>query len=222
MNIWLILIAVYFWGGIPTAYIVARLVKGIDILKVGTGNVGAANVVAHLGWKIGLGVGVFDGVIKGILPVILADLAGLESWLQVSVALFSVIGHNWSPYIKFKGGRGISQIIGIYFGFGLWVEILTALFVALLIGWYFLRNLPLWTLLGLFATILVSILLNQPAEILFLLLGLTILTMCKRLVSNWSKWPQGSSKLKVLYLRLLYDRDVVDRTAWISGNLPTK
>ena len=218
----MILIAVYFWGGIPTAYIVARLVKGIDILKVGTGNVGAANVVAHLGWKIGLGVGVFDGVIKGILPVILADLAGLESWLQVSVALFSVIGHNWSPYIKLRGGRGISQIIGIYFGFGLWLEILTALFVACLIGWYFLRNLPLWTLVGLFATILVSILLSRPDEILFLLLGLSILTMCKRLVANWSKCPEGSSKLKVLYLRLLYDRDVVDRTAWISGNLPTK
>ena len=109
MDAWLILTGVYFWGGIPTAYIVARLVKGVDILKVGTGNVGAANVVAYLGWKIGLGVGVFDGVIKGILPVILADLVGLESWLQVSVALFSVIGHNWSPYIKLRGGRGFRR-----------------------------------------------------------------------------------------------------------------
>ena len=218
----MILIAVYFWGGIPTAYIVARFVKGIDILKVGTGHVGAANVVAHSGWKIGLGVGLFDGVIKGILPVVLADLAGLGSWFQVSVALFSVIGHNWSPYIKLKGGRGISQIIGIYFGFGLWLEILTALFVACLIGWYFLRNLPLWTLFALFATILVSILLDRPGEVLALLIGLSTLTICKRLVANWSKFPNGSSKWQILYLRLLYDRDVADRVTWVSGNSPTK
>ena len=220
MNTLLILLAVYFWGGIPTAYIVARLLKGIDIRKVGTGNVGAANVVAHLGWKLGLGVGVFDGAMKGILPVLLAEFFGLASWLQVSLALCSVLVHNWYPYIKLTGGRGIAQIIGIYCGFGLWLEILTALVVACLIGWYFLRNLPMWTLFGLFATILVSIGLGQPQEIPVLLLGLTILTISKRLVSNWTKFPEGNSKWRILYLRLFYDRDIADRSIWVSGQLP--
>lgn len=216
MSSWIMLIGAYFWGGIPTAYILSRWRRGIDIRNFGTGNVGAANVVSHLGWKSGLGVGVFDGLIKGTLPILVARLTGFEAEIQVGVALLALAGHNWSPYIKFTGGRGIALIIGIYVGFGLWIEILAGIVVACIIGWALLRNLPLWTILGLLTTIMLSVVLNEPREIVLLLEGLTALTIIKRLFANWTRFPPQEAKLKVLIWRLIYDRDVADRSAWVN------
>ena len=69
----IIVIGAYLLGSIPTAYLVAKHKAGIDIRQYGSGNVGAANVSAQIGARIGFALGTFDCVAKGVLPVVVAD-----------------------------------------------------------------------------------------------------------------------------------------------------
>jgi glycerol-3-phosphate acyltransferase PlsY len=201
---------------VPTAYLVARLRRGIDIRRYGTGNVGAANVIAHVGLKTGLGLGVFDGLTKGTLPAVAAGLAGLSPWIQVGVALASVSGHNWSPYLRFTGGRGVAAAMGAYIGFGLWQEILVGILVVGVLGWFLLRNLALWMLVGMSLMVPLSYLLGQPAEATGVLLGLVVLVVLKRLTANGEPPLAGEPLSRVLFYRFLHDRDVADHGTWIA------
>jgi glycerol-3-phosphate acyltransferase PlsY len=206
----------YLWGAIPTAYVLARLRKGIDIRRYGTGNVGAANVIAHVGLKTGVGLGVFDGVVKGALPVVAARLAGLGPWTQVGIALATVVGHNWSPYLRFAGGRGVASAMGAYVGFYLWQEILVGLCLVGLVGWITLRNLALWMLIGMSLMVPLSLLLGQPLHVTAVLLGLLALVVLKRLTANWAPPLEGEPLARVSLARFLYDRDVADHREWVS------
>ena len=116
--------AAYLWGAIPSSYIVVRRLKGIDIRDYGSGNVGASNVMTHLGMKAGFLLGTFDCVAKGTLPVVIVRLLDQGLALQVGVGLAAIAGHNWSPFIRFAGGRGVATAIGVVFGFFMWQEIL--------------------------------------------------------------------------------------------------
>ena len=73
----------YLWGGIPLSYIVARRRKGIDIRKYGSGNVGAANIMAHVGKKSGFLVGLFDCIVKGAIPIVVAKNLGIGDSGQI-------------------------------------------------------------------------------------------------------------------------------------------
>ena len=83
-------VAAYFWGGIPTSYLVARFQHGIDIRKVGSGNVGSSNLMKTSGWKMGVLIGVFDSLGKGMAPILLVKLAGLDLWTQAAMAMVLV------------------------------------------------------------------------------------------------------------------------------------
>ena len=102
----------YILGSIPFAYIIARLKKGVDIRKVGGGNVGALNTYREIGPVYGLGVLAAD-ILKGVLAVFVAK------WLDISLAwvcvagFAAVVGHNWPVFIKFKGGMGAATVIGV-------------------------------------------------------------------------------------------------------------
>ena len=87
MDIVVGIVAGYFWGGIPTAYLVARYQLGIDIRKYGTGNVGASNVIAHVGKKIGIALGLFDAFVKGTGPVVAVALFEGSDWVMVVTGL---------------------------------------------------------------------------------------------------------------------------------------
>ena len=100
MDIVIGIVAGYLWGGIPTAYLVARYQLGIDIRKYGTGNVGASNVITHVGKKIGFALGLFDGLVKGTGPVLAVVLFEGSDWAMVVTGLAAIAGHNWSPYIR--------------------------------------------------------------------------------------------------------------------------
>ena len=115
--------AAYLLGSIPSAFLLARYLRGIDIREYGSGNVGASNVMAHLGLRTGIALGVFDTLFKGTMPVVVANLLGQSLLVQAAVAIASIAGHNWSAYLKFTGGRGISIGIGVLLGMGLWVEL---------------------------------------------------------------------------------------------------
>jgi glycerol-3-phosphate acyltransferase PlsY len=101
----------YLLGSIPSAYITGQVLRGIDIRKVGDGNVGAANVYREIGPAAGVAVFVAD-VCKGIIAVVVTQ--AFASQAVVLLAGFAVVaGHNWSLYIGFRGGRCFATAIGV-------------------------------------------------------------------------------------------------------------
>ena len=102
----------YLLGSIPFAYIVARLVKGVDIRKVGGGNMGTVNTMREIGTLPGLGV-FFADMAKGALAVLIAQWLGLHLYWVFAVGLAAVAGHNWSVWLKFRGGQGLATTMGV-------------------------------------------------------------------------------------------------------------
>jgi len=108
------MIFAFSWGGIPVGYIVVKQIKGIDIRKYGSGNIGATNVRRVLGSSWFFGVFALDAV-KGALPVLITGLVpGFDSLKVILVAASTIGGNLFSPWLGFKGGKGISTSIGVF------------------------------------------------------------------------------------------------------------
>jgi glycerol-3-phosphate acyltransferase PlsY len=106
----LVFFLAYLFGSIPAGVLVART-YGVDIRKVGSGNIGATNVLRTLGWGPALVVAFFD-VFKGGIAVLIARALGLEGWLLGGVAVAAVLGHNYSLFLGFRGGKGVATSFG--------------------------------------------------------------------------------------------------------------
>ena len=111
----LILLLAYLIGATPFGFLAAKA-KGIDIRHHGSGNIGATNVIRVLGKRVGLPVFALD-LLKGLLPVLAARLwcrhAHLDpSWPLLLAALGAVLGHNFTFWLRFKGGKGIATSAG--------------------------------------------------------------------------------------------------------------
>jgi acyl phosphate:glycerol-3-phosphate acyltransferase len=104
----------YILGSIPFAFILVKMVIKKDILIEGTGNVGAMNSYEISGKKwIGFGVFFLDAI-KGLAAVLLADIITNNNVYGISLAgAFAIIGHNYSVFLKFKGGRGLATAVGV-------------------------------------------------------------------------------------------------------------
>lgn len=118
----ILIIAAYLLGSIPFGLLIARA-HGIDLRKIGSGNIGATNVSRALGIKWAYLCFVLD-VVKGLLPMLLAtawglvgkdiSLAQLGMWLAVGCA--AILGHVFPIYLKFKGGKGVATSLGVVLG----------------------------------------------------------------------------------------------------------
>ncbi|WP_245576164.1 glycerol-3-phosphate 1-O-acyltransferase PlsY [Deinococcus murrayi] len=106
----LLLALSYLLGSLPAAAWVART-RGIDIRRVGSGNSGATNVLRSVGKGPAAVVAVFD-VAKGALAVLLARAAGLSDVQAALCGATAVIGHNFSPFLGFRGGKGVATTFG--------------------------------------------------------------------------------------------------------------
>jgi len=109
-SVLLALLVAYLFGSIPAGVLVART-YGVDIRKVGSGNIGATNVLRALGPGPALVVAFFD-VFKGGIAVLIARAVGIEGPLLGGVALAAVLGHNYSLFLGFKGGKGVATSFG--------------------------------------------------------------------------------------------------------------
>ena len=212
--------AAYLLGSIPSAFLLARYLRGIDIREYGSGNVGASNVMAHLGLRTGIALGVFDTLFKGTMPVVVANLLGQSLLVQAAVAIASIAGHNWSAYLKLTGGRGISIGIGVLLGMGLWVELAAGLLLIGLMGRVVMKDTGIWSLVSFLALPVSAILLGRPPEVVYMLGGMALMLVIKRLVGNW-EWPSTGryGPARVLLHRFLWDRDVPRQEAW-TGRMP--
>lgn len=102
----------YIIGSIPFSFTIAKLFKGIDIRKLGTKNVGAMNIISVAGMFPGIIALLFD-ISKGALVVHLTNKITEDIGVSLTSGLFTVIGHNWPIFLKFKGGKGVATTIGI-------------------------------------------------------------------------------------------------------------
>jgi len=127
---WLLLLLAYLVGGIPVGLVVG-LARGVDVRKVGSGNIGATNVIRGVGAKLGALVFIVD-VLKGVAAVLIARALGVEDWVVGMAGLFVVLGHSFSPYLAFKGGKGVATTLGVGLGLG-WLPALLAFVLWLLI-----------------------------------------------------------------------------------------
>ena len=101
----------YLLGSIPSAYVAGRVLKGIDIRKVGDGNVGAANVYRAVGPPAGIATLVADACIGAVAAIVAQAFASQPVVFLAGLAV--VAGHNWPVYIGFRGGRGEATAIGV-------------------------------------------------------------------------------------------------------------
>ncbi|RAO99670.1 hypothetical protein PW5551_02595 [Petrotoga sp. 9PW.55.5.1] len=109
------MIVSYFLGAIPFSYIFPKLIKNNDVRKLGSHNVGTSNVVFTSGMKIGL-LALLGDFFKGYFAYFLAvNLFYLSGWMLIFSCLAAVVGHNWSLFLKFKGGKGMATTWGIIF-----------------------------------------------------------------------------------------------------------
>ncbi len=102
----------YFVGSIPSAYLLLRWLKGVDIRTVGSRNVGALNTYSQLGPAGGLTVLGADAG-KGALGFFLPAWLGGPEWVSGLGAAAALAGHNWPIYLKFRGGKGAATVLGI-------------------------------------------------------------------------------------------------------------
>lgn len=103
----------YLSGSIPFAVIIGRMVVKVDPRTVGDGNPGGSNVWIAGGWKIGLVTGLIE-ILKGWVPVYLAQRAGLSEWALVPVGLSPVLGHASQPFLGWRGGKALGATGGVW------------------------------------------------------------------------------------------------------------
>ena len=104
----------FFVGAIPFGVLVSRAFYGTDIRRAGSGNIGAANALRTLGKRGAIAVLALDAL-KGLAPVLAAKAVG-GTTPAVLAALAAIVGHCWSPFLGFKGGKGVATLLGTVIG----------------------------------------------------------------------------------------------------------
>jgi len=206
-------------GAVPAAYLVARLSRGIDLRRYGSGSIGASNLWQSTSRWIAMPIIPYD-LGKGILAVWIAHLLGLDVTQQVIVGLATIVGHNWSVFLRFGGGRGMLTTLGVAFilplinGLVPW-GIIVALIIAA-IGTFVIHNVPLGVGAAVAALPLVSWAVpDEPLPITLGFLVIFLITVIKRLARPRTAIAASLSNRQLLLNRLLFDRDIRDRKAWI-------
>ncbi|MFO7915884.1 MAG: glycerol-3-phosphate 1-O-acyltransferase PlsY [Candidatus Krumholzibacteriales bacterium] len=104
----------YLLGSIPSSFIMAKMLRGIDLRDYGSGNLGAANTFRILGAKAAVPVLIID-IGKGFLAVKLVSMAGIDNFAFIALAaLMAILGHNYSVFVRFSGGKGVGTTTGAF------------------------------------------------------------------------------------------------------------
>ena len=107
------LLASYLVGAIPTSYLVGKIFRGIDLRRVGSRNLGATNLYRTMGWKYAVPVGLFD-MAKGVIPVaVFGPQVTAVALFPVYCGIAAVLGHVFSVFVGFKGGKGVATAAGM-------------------------------------------------------------------------------------------------------------
>lgn len=215
----LLLLGAFFLGSIPTAYLVGKWSRSIDIRQYGSGNIGATNVIASVSKKWGIPVVIFD-LVKGMVMVGVAYFLELNITQQVAIGLAAIVGHNWSVFLRFVGGKGLLTTLGVVFFLPSinrlvpW-EIIVFLIIAG-ISIFGFHNLPIGAVVGVTAMPLISWRFERPLALTLGFLAMFLVLFIRRLAVRRSLLAASLPLREIIVNRLLFDRDIRDRKVWLS------
>lgn len=218
LGIVFLLMCAYFIGSLPTASFVVNLVTDSDKRKEGTKIAGAYNVKRIVGLIPSICVFSLDLIIKGFLPTFAVSYwISDETILRLTFSLLLVVGHNWSIFLKFWGGRGIATALGTLLGLHLWQETVILVVLFGLVGQNMIhKDSALWAFLG---TIwLPGLLLVFQRGLDFILFGicLVLILFLKRLFANEKIIDIRYRDWRVMLFRIVWDRDIMSREEWLK------
>lgn len=171
-NLIFLIIFGYLLGSVPFSYLIPKA-KGIDIRKVGSGNVGATNVIRAMGLKFGLLASILD-LLKAVIPVYLATRFLFFDWQIALVAITPILGHILPPWLQFKGGKGVGSTIGVLLVLLGWKHFLILILIWLIVIAIFqimsVASLLMSSLLPLFMAYF-----SYPLPYFFLVIALAVL-----------------------------------------------
>ncbi len=199
----------YAIGAVPIAYLTGRVLKGVDLRRYGSGNIGPSNIWQNVSKPATVPVGLAE-IGQGALGILIAKAAEQGLGVQVAAGLAALFGHNWSPFIGFYGGRGVGHAIGFMLVLS-WPGL--GAFIGLSLLGVALGSVPQLVGLGLLVTPVVALAAGQSRAIVAGLAAMAALIFAKRLLGNAPAVPRRD----VLLNRLLYDRDTRERERWLRG-----
>ena len=189
-----LLILSYLIGGIPFGFLAVYLVKKADIRRLGSGNVGATNVTRVLGRKWGISVFVLDFLKGFTAPLIVPFFVdNPPAFLFILATIAVICGHNWTPFLQFKGGKGVSTSLGGIAGLSLQFSSLVILFLIAIFAWvvvfFAFKIVSLASLVSAFSFFVFSLIFSLPLEfkVFSLLLFIFILVIHKENIKNLLK-----------------------------------
>ena len=180
----------YLLGSIPTAYLAGRVLRGIDIRQHGSRNVGATNAFRVLGPWVGITVLLID-ILKGYLAVWLAGTMQLPGWVVVVVGMTAILGHNWTVFLAFRGGKGVATSSGVFLA--LLPRSFMAAAIVFVIAFALTRTISVGSMLG---------------------AGVLAIAATVQYIGRWGDQPQGSTLLAAYLasaLILIRHRANIDR-----------
>lgn len=184
----------YLIGSFPTGVVFTRRKFGLDVREMGSGNIGATNVTRVFGWYAGILVFVID-LFKGAGPLwLVKTLWPNEPWLLTATGSTLVMGHCFSAYLKFKGGKGVATSLGCLFIVAPWVAICSAIiYVALLV----ITRISAVGSLGGLGAVLIYLFIARPAlseSVLLLVISFVVLirhrSNIERLYRDFQNWQK--------------------------------
>ena len=209
----LLIAAAYLLGSIPTAYLAGRWLKGIDIRSYGSGTVSGSTVYEQVArWAV-IPVGLFD-VAKAALPAWLGLRLGLGQPVAAVAGLAAAVGHNWSIFLRFVGGRGLGCFLGVFlviFPWGIpWL--LGFMAVGRLLG-----STAEWALASVALLPLFTYVVGGSSVAVCTGAAMLLLTVAKRLEANRRPLPPpGPERRRALLRRLIFDRDIASHQDWLA------
>lgn len=156
----------YISGGLPFSVWLGKAFARADVRRVGDGNPGAANAWKAGGWRVGVAALVLD-FLKGALPVAAAHfLVNLSGWPLALAATAPVLGHAFSPFLRFRGGKGLTVTFGVWSGLTLaQAPLVLGLFMVL---FYFTISVEAWAVVLSLTGLLAHLLIQQAGSALLL------------------------------------------------------
>ena len=209
------IVAAYLIGSIPGAWIAGRITAGIDLREYGSGNAGASNVWQSASRRLVVPVGVAQ-IAQGLSGVAIAKIFDQPESVQVAAGLVAVLANDWNPWLGFTGGRGVGQTIGILL---ILAPVALIVFIIVALIGVALRAIPQFVALALVVAPAGALVASQSMPIFVGTLLLAAIALAKRVAANGAPLAEHQQPQVWLY-RLLYDRDVRDRDAWVRRGLP--
>jgi glycerol-3-phosphate acyltransferase PlsY len=187
------LLASYLLGAIPTSHLVSRLFARIDLREHGSGNLGATNLYRVLGWKYAIPVALFD-IAKGAIPVLVfAPQVSDSELFAVACGVAAILGHVFSVFVHFKGGKGVATAAGVMLGLtpvALGVSAIVWALVVLLTGYVSLGSIAAAAVLPLAAYLLEK---SRTPELLWVvaLVGASVILLHRRNIQRLLKGTEN-------------------------------